>query len=356
MSEKYTTNADRTKRKVVVGRGKFREIGEKIKELRELIGAGDPITQEALGKRLGVARSQISSWEAGKEKPGADKLIALAREAPDPESLYFWQQVGIDPSEIEKAIRARMDRAGERIVFPEMSRISKLNIPALLQRLRESSGAIEIAEGADYVLLPSRFVPENQSLVCIQVPPQGAGPQLSIGDLILIDTTQRDLRKCLNCFVALLCEKESLMRGLKPEIVRLRPRGRILTERDKKEIELNRSRDPLVRAETDRRNEELWAKSLQAALPDVLFGTLRVDIPDGTQNDSHESLTEGIPWRLVLDGGAFVTPLTPWKVEAFSLDGKLALPEEPRIEILGAVIGWIRAPRISLGRVERGKS
>lgn len=348
MPENLSQNAGRSNAKVV-RKPKFGEIGKKIRELRFAIGAGNPITQEALGKRLEVSRSQISSWEAGREKPGADKLIALARVAPDQESLYFWQQAGVDPSEIEKGLRAKMFRAGERVILPEMSRISKLGIPALSAFLNE--GATATPESADYVPLPSRFVPENPSVVCIQVPPQGAGPQFSIGDLVLIDLTPRAVAGFVGRFVAVLCENESLPRLVKPEIMRLWPRGRILTEKDKKEIELNRSHDPLVRAEEDRRDEEQWRKSLQRFLPDVLFGTLRVDIPHDTQNESSEGLSKGIPWRLILDGGNFLTPLTPWSVQEFCLDETFAFPEQPKIHILGIVIGWLRAPRVSTSKL-----
>jgi hypothetical protein len=230
-----------------------------------------------------------------------------------------------------------------------MSRISKVNISALLQRLSE--GATATPEGADYVPLPSRFVPGDSSVVCIQVPPHGAGPHFSFGDLVLIDTTQRSLAEFLNGFVAVSCENDYLPRLIKPEIVRLSPRGRNLTETDRKEIELNRSRDPLVRAEIDRRHEELWAKSLQAVLPDVLFGTLRVDIPERDQNESREGLSIGIPWRLILDGGTFTTPLTPWRVDELCGDASLTFPPEPKIRILGVVTGWLRSPRVSASKL-----
>lgn len=348
MTGKSNTDIDKSKQKLAKQR-QCREIGQKIKELRSLLGAGDPITQEALGKRLGVARSQISSWEAGKEKPGAGKLIALAREAPDPESLYFWQQAGVDPPEIEMSLRARMHRAGERIVLPEMSRIPKLSIAALLERL--NGGARTTAESADYILLPSRFVVEDPSIVCVQVPPNSGNSQLSVGDLVLIDTSQRAVNKCLSCFVALACENDLLMRGLKPEIVRLQFHGPILTEKDKKEMELNRSRNPLVRAEEDQRAEELWGKYVRPLLPDVLFGMLRVDIPYGMQNESSEGLSEGIPWRLMLDGGTFETVLTRWRTERLFLDETLAFSEDPKIRILGVVIGWLRAPRVSASKL-----
>lgn len=46
-----------------------------IKSLREKAG----LTQEQLGRLLGVGQSTVAMWEAGESKPRADKLPELAK-------------------------------------------------------------------------------------------------------------------------------------------------------------------------------------------------------------------------------------------------------------------------------------
>lgn len=46
----------------------------KIKSIREANG----LTQEELANQLGVNRSAVAMWEAGKAMPRADKLLKLA--------------------------------------------------------------------------------------------------------------------------------------------------------------------------------------------------------------------------------------------------------------------------------------
>ena len=47
----------------------------KIKELREL----NNMTQEELGKEIGVTRSTIAMWETNSAKPRSDKIPLLAK-------------------------------------------------------------------------------------------------------------------------------------------------------------------------------------------------------------------------------------------------------------------------------------
>ncbi len=47
----------------------------KIKELRE----SNKMTQEELGKEIGVTRSTIAMWETNSAKPRSDKIPLLAK-------------------------------------------------------------------------------------------------------------------------------------------------------------------------------------------------------------------------------------------------------------------------------------
>ena len=59
-------------------------IGNKIAELRKAKG----MTQEQLGRQLGVSAAAVSKWETGASDPSTANLIALAK-------LY-----GISPEEL----------------------------------------------------------------------------------------------------------------------------------------------------------------------------------------------------------------------------------------------------------------
>ena len=337
----------------------FEELGQRIKDLRGSFDPDGPLTQEKFGEQLGVNRSQVSAWEAGKESPSNEKLVKLGNMASPPGRFWFYEQAGMDMQALEGDVRKRLASRRGEISLGEVIRVPRFDAPALLRRLGENEAGAQ-AEPADLIPFPSLFISDPASAICVRATPLMAGPQVQPDDLILIDSTQRDLVDFLNCFVAVASEDVPLSRLLKPEIVRLWPRGRPLTERDRREIELNLSRDPLVRAEEDRRADELMAKILKEVLPEVVFGTLRLDIPEGTQNESREGLSEGIPWRLILEGGFFTSPLTPWSIEKFQNDATLAFPETRRLRVLGTVTCWLRAPGAPILKergapIERGR-
>jgi transcriptional regulator with XRE-family HTH domain len=320
---------------------KYVELGQKIKDLRAFLGGNIPITQTAFGVRLRVSRSRICSWEAGKEKPAANKLIALARLSPGPESLYFWQQAGVDPSEIENGLRLKMLRSGERVALREVVDVRKLNARALLRtEISDDEAAVEVES---FIPFPRAFVPDPTSTFSIQAT-GSAGSGFSGGDLVLVRRTRSTGAPPLNHFVAVLSEELYLNRYLTPEARRGLPRGRLLTERDKKQNELNEPRDPFERAERDKKDEELWAKCLQTEFPDILFGVLCVQNVEEIAYLRFDEIKKGDPWRLLLDCGNFRSPLSLWTVEEFQYDAILAALEKAKIHILGEVIGWLRAP------------
>lgn len=50
-------------------------LGRKLLELRK----ERDLTQDEVGKAIGVNKSQVSQWEQGKEKPSLESLIGLAK-------------------------------------------------------------------------------------------------------------------------------------------------------------------------------------------------------------------------------------------------------------------------------------
>ena len=57
----------------------FEYISLKIRELRNEFNSGAGLSQEALGKKIGVNANTISRWETGSYKPSVDDLEKLSR-------------------------------------------------------------------------------------------------------------------------------------------------------------------------------------------------------------------------------------------------------------------------------------
>ena len=49
-------------------------LGEKIYRLR----AGEGLSQETFGERLGVSRQSVSKWETDQSVPELDKIVAIS--------------------------------------------------------------------------------------------------------------------------------------------------------------------------------------------------------------------------------------------------------------------------------------
>ena len=60
--------------------------------IRRIRRARDPeLSQEALGKLVGVSQSRISAWEAGKEVPQLENALDLANALTRPVEVVFEQ-------------------------------------------------------------------------------------------------------------------------------------------------------------------------------------------------------------------------------------------------------------------------
>ena len=57
----------------------FDYVGDRIRDLRTTYGGEEGISQEALGKALGVAANTVSRWETAKNHPSLEDLERLAQ-------------------------------------------------------------------------------------------------------------------------------------------------------------------------------------------------------------------------------------------------------------------------------------
>jgi transcriptional regulator with XRE-family HTH domain len=70
------------------GQGLYKEIGEKIRDLRSQ-HAGKGISQEALAEEMDTTANTISRWETATYKPGIGDLERLARFFGVPITVFF---------------------------------------------------------------------------------------------------------------------------------------------------------------------------------------------------------------------------------------------------------------------------
>jgi transcriptional regulator with XRE-family HTH domain len=309
------------------------ELGIKIKDLRASLGL---LTQEAFGKRLGAKRSQVSAWEAGKEEPSNEKLIALANLAAYPIQLWFWERAGVDTSKLTENIRLGLSQAKGERALGEVTLIRRMDATALLQEAANKGGALE-EPVTDSVPFASLYLPSPATTVCIQVTGRAGGALLRAGDLALVQRAAEPAPHLLNGLIAVLFERQNNVLLPSPEFARAHGKGPLLDL-----VERSRQRDELERWEEGERDTNKYLAASTA--PGVSFGTLRIG-SDRTWDGKESSLGLEHPWRLFLDCGGDWKPLTKdWSTEVYAPDSEWASRLKTGTRILGAVIGWLRAP------------
>ncbi len=193
---------------------KLKQLGAKIKDLRESLGATERLTQEAFGRLFKVSRTQVNAWENGKEPPSKDKLIALGNRAAYPRNLWFWEQAGLDPTAIQREIRRTLAEGRGESALAAVTRIRRIGTAELLHIVCQEEENPKI-ETVDSIPFPSLFIPHPDSTFCIQATDKLNGSLISAGDLALVQLAPDErrphvtdklpslgLRYLLNCFVA----------------------------------------------------------------------------------------------------------------------------------------------------------
>lgn len=175
--------------------------GQRIRQLRDTLG----LAQGSFAAKCGVSRTAVPLWENGKASPSQrcwSRMALLAREAPAIDKAWFFQQAGIDLEYLSQ-------------LFPEFGRISReseqraisiaaavvedsakgitavplLSVPAHFDRpLSTRPEEIE-----DWLSLPGAMVEKNPNVVALRVSPAFIRPIFSFGDIVFIDTGDRDV-------------------------------------------------------------------------------------------------------------------------------------------------------------------
>ena len=355
------------------------ELARKIKDLRGVLGC----SQEEFSRRLGVTRPQITKWEKGTEAPSNEKLVALgntadtvlreARNPPSfaeqsisavevwkrvqaleklaayPDSEWFWELAGVDLGAVRESISRKMAK-GDPAAGGSVSQVPRLDIPALLRFVKRGSQNPKHF-ATDFIPFPALFAPVGASLISVQATDRLAGGPLFAGDLSLLRLARREGEKpgcddlssprsedLLDCLVAVFFESMPNEREPSPDAARWLSRNRRwigpTVEYDLKTLRSGITPEP---------GEQAEKYLVDARGPGVLFGTLRVQSLENWDGD-FDRLGRDYPWRLVLDCGDTWNGLTAWSTQAFPWDGTLRIQLNSGVHILGAVVGWLRAP------------
>lgn len=131
---------------------RFSEIAERVKRLRTALG----MTQVVFGELIRADPSRISEWEAGKRKPTGENYMALGNLAPYPDSLWFWQQAGLDRN-------AMLSSAGG--ILEERARPGEDVETVRVPLVRQSAAGLEAA--GPLVSLPAGFIDNTASTICL---------------------------------------------------------------------------------------------------------------------------------------------------------------------------------------------
>jgi phage repressor protein C with HTH and peptisase S24 domain len=151
-------------------------VGERIKYLRKK----HHLTQEALGKKVGVTSVTVSKWELDTAKPKSQSMIKLCKFFKvDIEWLTFGRE-----SKINLGI-SKLDEREEVVKVP------------FFEEVEASAGhGCEISlENADYeFLIPQRFLKQqSQKLVSLKVNGDSMEPEFKDGSIICIDLNKQKI-------------------------------------------------------------------------------------------------------------------------------------------------------------------
>jgi transcriptional regulator with XRE-family HTH domain len=170
------------------------------------------LTQAGLAERLGVSPATVSRWTQGRIEPTAQTYIALGNLAHSPDSLYFWERAGMDPSGLPIASSARtasslrlnlrdfhliapakisqvLAGAGDAIAIP------LLNVTAWGDRIAPHQNvSLSQAEIETVLVAPLDWCPHPEQMVAMHLAGDSMDPVIPHGSIVFVDSaiTDRD--------------------------------------------------------------------------------------------------------------------------------------------------------------------
>ena len=282
---------------------RFSEIAERVKRLRTALG----MTQVVFGALIRVDPSRISEWEAGKRKPADKNYMALGNLAPYPDSLWFWQQAGLDRN-------AMLSSAGG--ILEERARPGEDVETVRIPLVRQSAAGLEAA--GPLVSLPAGFIDNAASTRCLIT-----RQTLDLGQrrtVIVLDNSKTELHSLWE-EVVLVDLKAHAAEWIQTQALLPKPPEQVIG---------------LLRMEYDYDAEGIsWSAEIWSEHGSPLAFTLtiaRCHFPYSPKIRRHKP---GFP-----DSGEMASL---HEKSARQLPTRLKLM--PGVRILGRVIGWFRLPR-----------
>jgi phage repressor protein C with HTH and peptisase S24 domain len=179
-----------------------REWSEGIRRLLKAL----QLTQAGLAERLGVSPATVSRWLAGKNEPTAETYVALGNLAGGPESTYFWERAGIDPSQLpDPSLRqtvSSIQTALENFNLITDKRVSQhlaggdnavaiplLNVTAFGDRIPPHENVrLSQAKVEDVLLAPLSWCPHPENMVSMHLAGESMYPTIPSGSILFVDT------------------------------------------------------------------------------------------------------------------------------------------------------------------------
>ncbi|HTV82567.1 MAG TPA: XRE family transcriptional regulator [Acidobacteriaceae bacterium] len=170
------------------------------------------LTQAGLAERLGVSPATVSRWIQGRIEPTAHTYIALGNLARPPDSLYFWERAGMDPSGLPVASVGRT-ASSLRVNLRDFQLIASAKIS---QRLAGTGNAVAIpllnvtawgdrvaphqnislsqAEIESILVAPLDWCPHPEHMVAMHLAGDSMDPVIPPGSIVFVDSaiTDRD--------------------------------------------------------------------------------------------------------------------------------------------------------------------
>jgi transcriptional regulator with XRE-family HTH domain len=156
-------------------------LGERIKRIR------GEVYQANFGKRLGVSQATVSAWERDDESrpPSADMYFRLASLSPPPEDqAFFLQKAGLSQ---EIIISAAEKLFADRSALPSKGEIFR--VPTVE---RTATGNQDTGR---FFPVPAHLLPSPASTIALIVHECCANRTLPAGDILLLDTSRTGTQK-----------------------------------------------------------------------------------------------------------------------------------------------------------------
>lgn len=168
------------------------------------------LTQAALAERLGVSPATVSRWAHGRHEPSAQTYVALGNLAHPPDSIYFWERAGMDPSGFHVAGFGRI-LSSLRVSLSDFQLVASTRTS---RRLADSRSAVAIpllnvtawgdgvpphqnvslslADVENVLVAPLDWCPHPESMVAMHVGGDSMDPVIPPGAILFVDTAVTD--------------------------------------------------------------------------------------------------------------------------------------------------------------------